>query len=191
MKSIAQTLSTARKSKGYTQEELAEYAKVNLRTIQRIESAATEPRAKTLELICAALEISPKELIEKPKDDGVKEKRRLLSKRLVEGVFLIILNLIWMAILGFLTLDSEANTNSALGAQLLAVFAPLCVVFWTKNMDKLERLFKFGSGCLLYFILVIVIQDFALGFTTGLFSCLLICVSVLYHGENLIKQVEK
>ena len=35
-----------RKKKGFSQEELAETAKVNLRTIQRIENNENEPRGK-------------------------------------------------------------------------------------------------------------------------------------------------
>ena len=46
-----------RKLKGYTQEELAESSKINLRTIQRIENGKNEPRGKTLNLICDVLEI--------------------------------------------------------------------------------------------------------------------------------------
>lgn len=41
----------ARKAKGLTQEELATLTKVNLRTIQRIESGASKPRAYTLKAI--------------------------------------------------------------------------------------------------------------------------------------------
>ena len=48
MSIIGKKISETRKSKGLTQEELAELSKVNLRTIQRIENNESEPRGKTL-----------------------------------------------------------------------------------------------------------------------------------------------
>lgn len=51
-----------RKSRGLTQEELAEKAGVTVRTIQRIESGETEPRAYTLKRIAEALGLRWEEL---------------------------------------------------------------------------------------------------------------------------------
>ena len=61
-----------RKKKGFSQEELAETAKVNLRTIQRIENNENEPRGKTLHLICKALGVNAEDLLDygKEKDDN-------------------------------------------------------------------------------------------------------------------------
>lgn len=53
---LHQQLVAARKKKGLTQEELAELSKVTVRTIQRIESGETVPRAFTLKAIAAALD---------------------------------------------------------------------------------------------------------------------------------------
>ena len=52
MNKIGEKIKEARKKKGLSQEDLAESAKVNLRTIQRIENNENEPRGKTLNLIC-------------------------------------------------------------------------------------------------------------------------------------------
>ena len=52
----------ARKEKGYTQEELAELAKVTVRTIQRIESSKNAPRSYTLKAIAHALGLTYEEL---------------------------------------------------------------------------------------------------------------------------------
>lgn len=49
-------LADLRKDKGLTQEQLAEKCKVNVRTIQRIESGEVMPRSSTLRLIIEALE---------------------------------------------------------------------------------------------------------------------------------------
>jgi len=64
MKEVGSKIREIRKRKGLSQEELAELAKINLRTIQRIESNANEPSGKTLNLICEALEINIEELVE-------------------------------------------------------------------------------------------------------------------------------
>jgi transcriptional regulator with XRE-family HTH domain len=53
---LHEQLIAARKKKGLTQEELAELSKVTVRTIQRLESGDTVPRAFTLRAIAAALD---------------------------------------------------------------------------------------------------------------------------------------
>jgi transcriptional regulator with XRE-family HTH domain len=67
MSVIGKKINEVRKSKGLTQEELADLSKVNLRTIQRIENNESEPRGKTLILICEALDIDVEELISSKK----------------------------------------------------------------------------------------------------------------------------
>lgn len=57
MHSFGQKIKNARIAKGFTQEDLAEAATLNLRTIQRIEKEKNEPTKKTTRLICDALEI--------------------------------------------------------------------------------------------------------------------------------------
>ena len=74
MENIGQKIVELRKSKGYTQEELAEKAKVNLRTIQRIENGENKPSGTTLKLVCEALETLPEKII----DYGKKEDSKLL-----------------------------------------------------------------------------------------------------------------
>jgi transcriptional regulator with XRE-family HTH domain len=53
---LHEQLAAARKKKGLTQEELAERSKVTVRTIQRLESGESVPRAFTLRAIAAALD---------------------------------------------------------------------------------------------------------------------------------------
>ena len=64
MSGIGKKIKEIRKRKGLSQEELAEASKVNLRTIQRIENNESEPRGKTLNLICNVLDINTEELFE-------------------------------------------------------------------------------------------------------------------------------
>jgi transcriptional regulator with XRE-family HTH domain len=63
MSTIGDIISSIRKTKGLTQEELAELSKVNLRTIQRIENSENEPRGKTLLLICEVLDVNLEDLL--------------------------------------------------------------------------------------------------------------------------------
>lgn len=71
MNELGEKIKEIRKKKGLSQEELAEFAKVNLRTIQRIEKNESEPRGKTLSLICEVLEINIEDVLDygKQKDD--------------------------------------------------------------------------------------------------------------------------
>lgn len=64
MNEIGIKIKEVRKKKGLSQEALAESAKVNLRTIQRIEKNESEPRGKTLNLICEVLEISTEDILD-------------------------------------------------------------------------------------------------------------------------------
>ncbi len=62
-KKLAERILQLRKAKGLTQEELAEAASINLRTLQRIEQGKTEPRGQTLRLLAEALQQSPDDLL--------------------------------------------------------------------------------------------------------------------------------
>lgn len=60
---VYQKIATARKLKGFTQEHLADLSNLTVRTIQRIESGESIPRAHTLKAIATALDINFTELI--------------------------------------------------------------------------------------------------------------------------------
>lgn len=183
MSIIAKKLIETRKLKGITQEELAEQAQINIRTIQRIENCESEPRGKTLRLICEALEIEIQEL--KPFDK--EQNSNGLGKKIIEGFFLLTLNLILMSVIGYLTLDSHANFNSRFGGFLLSFFIPFFIVTLTLKMNDMERMLKFGAGFIMYFIFVVTAHGFPIGFITGLFPCLLIAIGVLYYGGRFIR----
>ena len=59
---LGQRVSSLRKTKGFSQEELAEESKISLRTIQRIEKNTTQPRGHTLKAIAAALDCTLEQL---------------------------------------------------------------------------------------------------------------------------------
>jgi transcriptional regulator with XRE-family HTH domain len=64
MNELGEKIKDLRKKRGLSQEELAGFAKVNLRTIQRIEKNESEPRGKTLNLICEVLEINIEDILD-------------------------------------------------------------------------------------------------------------------------------
>ena len=74
MKEIGKKIKELRKKKGLSQEELAESSQVNLRTIQRIENNESEPRGKTLNLICEVLGINVEDIL----DYGLKTDKNYL-----------------------------------------------------------------------------------------------------------------
>lgn len=173
-----------RKSKGYSQEELAEKAKVNLRTIQRIENKENQPRGKTLQLIASVLEVSVEELNLESKPSNW----HLMIKKFNQLVFLLLVNFVLIGILGFLTLDSNANVNSLFGAVLLSVLIPLFIVYLSLQMSGLERMLKFGFGYILYMILLIFLHGLPVGFTSGLIPCSIINLFFLYFGGKLVSK---
>ncbi|MFN2261620.1 MAG: helix-turn-helix domain-containing protein [Psychroflexus sp.] len=182
MNILSKKIIEIRKAKGLTQEELAEKSKVNLRTIQRIENNESEPRGKTLNLICNALQLNTAELT-----NNKNENPLTIEAKIANGFFLLALNMVLMGIIGFLTIDSNANMNSRFGGFLISTFLPLFIVLLTQKMSGMERMLKFGFGYIAYFILIIVMHGFPVGFSTGIFPCLLLSLSVLYFGQELIK----
>ncbi|MDQ1771667.1 helix-turn-helix domain-containing protein [Labilibaculum sp. A4] len=85
MTEIGKRIKEIRIKRGLTQEDLAESAKINLRTIQRIEKNDTTPRGKTLKLIFEVLNI---EVIE------IEKEKRLINKQLIWSAFFTLLILI-------------------------------------------------------------------------------------------------
>ncbi|WP_303311756.1 helix-turn-helix domain-containing protein [Hymenobacter sp. BT730] len=63
----AERILTIRKSKGLSQELLAEQSGISLRTIQRVEQGDTIPRGHTLQALAAALEVPLEALRTEPK----------------------------------------------------------------------------------------------------------------------------
>ncbi|MEN2414773.1 helix-turn-helix domain-containing protein [Flavobacterium mesophilum] len=185
MNSIGKKISDTRKQKGFTQEELAELSKVNLRTIQRIENNKNEPRGKTLSLICDALEIDKLDLQELNEFS----KNRSVANFFINGIYLILLNIVLTCIILYLSVDSEANVNSRIGALLLSFLIPFFIVCFVQNMKGIERVLKFSIGwgvCLTTLFFAQGLRGgMAVGFRTWIFSCMLIYVGVLFYGNIL------
>ncbi|MFL1012274.1 DUF4870 domain-containing protein [Flavisericum labens] len=117
MNKIGNKIKTLRKTKGLSQEELAEVAKVNLRTIQRIENNENEPRGKTLHLICEALDLKIEDLADYCKQT---DNNFLIYFYLSVLVFLIIpLGNIILPLILWLTKKDKVIDLKRVGANLL------------------------------------------------------------------------
>lgn len=71
MNNLGNKIKEIRKTKGMSQEDLADLAKVNLRTVQRIENNESEPHGKTLRMICDSLGVNLEEIMEYGKNEDV------------------------------------------------------------------------------------------------------------------------
>ncbi len=178
MSRVGQKIFETRKLKGLSQEKLAELSKVNLRTIQRIENNDNEPHGKTLNLICDALEINIEDL---------NKNKKPIEKKIINWFFLIVLNLLLISIFGYLIIDSNANWNSRIGGFLLSFFIPYFIVSLTKNMSGVNRIYKFGSGFIIYIVLANIMTEFNGLVVLFLTPCLLIASGILYYGNSIIK----
>lgn len=182
MNQISRKILETRKSKGLSQEDLAELSKVNLRTIQRIENNENEPRGKTLTLVCNALEIK----FENSQSLNLSNKLKIKESIIINGFFLLILNIILMCILGYLALDSESNLNSKIGAFLLSFFIPFFITYKTKKISGINRMLKFGSGFIFYLLMSSIIIGIPRSFITGLLPCLILSLATLYYGNYFL-----
>jgi hypothetical protein len=117
-------------------------------------------------------------------------QKKSTGTMIANGFFLIVLNLALMTIVGYLTLDSEANFNSRVGAALLSFFIPIFIVSKTKNMSGLERMLKFGFGFIAYIIMSLIMVGFPHAFISWLLPCLIFALAVLFYGKEMIRTAE-
>jgi len=181
MKSTGKIIYEVRMKKGLSQEELAEMAKVNLRTIQRIESDLTEPRETTINLIFGVLEIDQNELKPQVEENDFGG----LVQKMIDVIFIILLNVTITAIIIYLTVYDNANTYGRIGNFFLCILIPYFIVSLTRSSTSTMRLIKFGTG----FILVIIFALFQLKTETAVFSgaipSSLMALSILFYGNSI------
>jgi len=153
MNEIGKKIREVRKKKGLSQEELAEFAKVNLRTIQRIENNESEPRGKTLNLLCEVLEINIEDILDYGKQT---DKNYLIFFHLSVIAFLFIPlgNLILPLILWFNKKDKIIGLKS-IGANLLN-FQIIWSVFTFISITTfaLFKIMHYGTYEILFYLFV-------------------------------------
>ncbi|PCJ26995.1 MAG: hypothetical protein COA97_04690 [Flavobacteriales bacterium] len=167
----------ARKLNGLTQEALADLAKMNLRTIQRIENSESVPNGSSLNLICDALNININDVVVKEKN------KKEIGSFIINGFFLIILNFVIITIFGFLIVNHEATYVSRIGGLLLGFFIPVFIVLRTQKMTRVERMLKFGFGFIIYVIISSFKVKFPVLIMSGELPTLLIFLGTLYYGK--------
>ncbi|WP_165733940.1 helix-turn-helix domain-containing protein [Polaribacter sp. 20A6] len=117
MNNIGQKIKDVRKKKGLSQEELAELAKINLRTIQRIENNENEPRGKTLNLICQVLDLNTEDIL----DYGMQTDKNYLiyiHLSVLLGLFIPTGNIIFPFML-WITKKDKITSLKEIGANIL------------------------------------------------------------------------
>ncbi len=172
----------ARLAKGLSQEALAELSGLTTRTIQRIESSANQPRGSSFVAISQVLNL----------DQSLWEKRAANGSTIgwfdlvIKIVVLLLVNLAIMSVLGYLTLDSSANTNSRLGAGLIAILLPLVLIALSPTLQARQRVVYFGSGLVVYIILALFKIGFVATFTSSLLPVCCLMLVVLYYGHVIL-----
>lgn len=100
-----------------SQEVLAETAKVSLRTIQRIERNANEPRGQTLQLICEALQLNIEDIL----DYGKQEDKSYLMYLHISVISFLVMPLgnILLPLILWLTKKDKVIGLNELGKNIL------------------------------------------------------------------------
>lgn len=62
----------------------------------------------------------------------------------------IVINVLIVFILGYLTIDSEANGNSRIGALLISALLPYTIYRSTESWNRKRRFFIYGVGVCVY-----------------------------------------
>jgi transcriptional regulator with XRE-family HTH domain len=110
-------IAQARKNKGFSQEKLAEDAKINLRTLQRIEKGETNPHGDTLLRISQSLEIPLEDFVDYCKTE---DYSYIKAMHFVTLTFILIpFGNIFMPLIFWLTRKNQIKNISFFAANLL------------------------------------------------------------------------
>ena len=125
---LAKKIKELRTRIGFSQDELAETAKINLRTVQRIESGETEPRGDTLRRLALALNVTPDDLI----DWAEEEDANFLMFVNLSALSFIIFPLLGVIIpmILWLTRKDKVKHLNQMGKRLLNFQITWCVVMF-------------------------------------------------------------
>ncbi|PJJ83338.1 helix-turn-helix domain-containing protein [Mucilaginibacter auburnensis] len=124
----SQKLKKLRLRLGYSQEQLAEAARINLRTVQRVENGETEPRGDTLRRIASALNITTDELTTRAEQE---DRGYLVAFNLSALSFLLFpfLGVLVPWVLWLLKRDKVTGLERA-GRQLLNFQITGCIIYY-------------------------------------------------------------
>ncbi|MFI5138550.1 MAG: DUF4870 domain-containing protein [Sphingobacteriales bacterium] len=150
MNEIGGKVKDLRKKKGLSQEELAELASVNLRTIQRIENNESEPRGHTLNQICKALGVKAEEILDYGK---LTDNNYLIFFQLSVMLCLVfpLGNIVLPMILWTMKKDKITGLNEA-GINLINY-----QIIWTAFLFMTMICYVFSGGFSIFLLMFIVL----------------------------------
>lgn len=161
MKEIGGKIKEIRITKGFTQEELAENASVNLRTIQRIENNENNPSGKTLRLICEALNVN----LESIYDYGKTEDKTFIILFHISVIVFVVFpigNVILPLILWLTKKDKVLGLNE-IGANLINFQILWTILFYSVMVaGVLGNLMHSQFKMFIYSIIVLYIMNLVL-----------------------------
>jgi len=126
-KELGDKIAEIRKTRGLSQQELADKAGVSLRTIQRLEKNQNEPQGHTLKQICNVLEVPVEDLL----DYGKSENRKyllLLHLSPLSMFFFPLGNVILPLIIWLTQKDKIAGMNES-GKNLIQFQVVMTIIF--------------------------------------------------------------
>jgi transcriptional regulator with XRE-family HTH domain len=152
---LGKKIAEMRRAKGLTQEELVEICNLSVRTLQRIESGAVEPRSHTLRVILAALDYHARDSVlpgARNLFQSVKEafNFKTHTMRKISVLTLVLAGLVT----GLLLISTEGKAQSASKVEEYIREAAPDFVRWFNNgdIDSLVTLYHedaciLGEGC--------------------------------------------
>lgn len=171
-----------RKSKGYSQEVLAEESGVSLRTIQRVEQGETVPRGHTMQALATALQVPLESLREEPAPAAsyAATEAPTVTPLRVDPQFLQLLNLSALSLLLF---------------PLLNILVPL--LLWRSRRHTTEHVAEIGRrvvgfqvlwqvGCFFLYLLLALAQVVAASYFHRVLPSVFIGALVLTYALNML-----
>ena len=145
---IALLIKNARISKGYSQQQLADLVKLNLRSVQRIEKAEVLPRAYTLNLMAVQLDLDIALLKEtEPVHEILEKKVAQQTKPALNKAQKLIVS-ITSGILGILLISAflSQSTNFP-GDKFRTIFTACgrCAYLWNHSLVDLAESLAFDN----------------------------------------------
>ena len=181
MKALGKEIKYIRLNRGLTQEDLASELELSLRTIQRVENGEGAVRRKNMIKIAEYFDLNWN-----IRSDLTK---KAFSEIIIVWLRLFLVNLLFVLVIGFLTIEVHANRNSRLGALLVFITLAFLIRQNTTSINSLERLFKYATGVLLYVLLIIILHGVPLAWITMLLPTVIVFTSVLILNFNPIKSL--
>lgn len=171
MNTIGKKILDVRKRKGLTQEELSNLAKINLRTLQRIEKDETVPHGNTIKRLCDILDIQIEDILDYGKQE---DNNFLILFHLSVLSFLIIPlgNIILPTILWLTKRDKIVKLNE-LGADLLNFQISWTILVFVSFVTSLLVYYDWNSLAgkvympAIFMILILIVLNIIYSITLG------------------------